>query len=170
MKFINGERLSDYIKYNNIKIEFREALHITQQLLTIVKEIHSKNVIHRDLQPKNILIQRRANEQSSSFMLINFGSAFVDNYQWNASPADIDDYLGNQFYQMPQFEQRLVETKPFERSPIVDTTGICAILFWLLTGHAPKESKDIEQQSPHRMSNHLKIIKTRIDQVAGSIE
>jgi serine/threonine protein kinase len=165
MKFINGERLYDYIKSN--KIDFREALHITRQLLKTIKEIHSKNVIHRDIQPKSILIQRRPNDQQMNFMFINFGSAFINNYQWKDSLEDIDDYLGNQFYQMPQFEQRAVETKQFEQSPIIDTTGICAILFWILTGHEPKESKDIWQQSPHYLRDHPKMIKTRIDQLTG---
>ena len=159
MKFINGERLSDYIKSN--KIDFREALKITQLLLKIIKEIHLKNVIHRDIQPKNILIQQRPNDSSMSFMLINFGSAFVNNDQWD------DDYLGNQFYQMPQFEEHSVQMKLFKQSPTIDTTGICAILFWILTGHEPKESKNIWQQSPHYLREHPKIIETRIKQMTG---
>jgi len=165
MKFINGERLFDYIKSN--KIDFREALQITRQLLKIIKEIHSKNVIHRDIQPKNVLIQQRSNDQSMNFMFINFGSAFINNYQWKDSLEDIDHYLGNQFYRMPQFEQRSDQTKPFEQSPIIDTTGICAILFWILTSHEPKESKDIWQKSPHYLRDHPKIIETRINQVIG---
>jgi len=159
MKFINGERLSDYIKSN--KIDFREALKITQLLLKIIKEIHLKNVIHRDIQPKNILIQQRPNDSSMSFMLINFGSAFVNNDQWD------DDYLENQFYQMPQFEEHSVQMKLFKQSPTIDTTGICAILFWILTGHEPKESKNIWQQSPHYLREHPKIIETRIKQMTG---
>ena len=165
MKFINGERLSDYIKSN--KIDLREALQITRQLLTIIKEIHSKNVIHRDIQPKNILIQQRPNDQQMTFMFINFGSAFIKNYQWTHSLEDIDNYLGNQFYRMPQFEQRSLQTKLFEQSPVIDTTGICAILFWILTGHEPRESKDVWEQPPHHLHDHPKMIGRRIDQITG---
>ncbi len=165
MKFINGERLSDYIKLN--KVDLREALQMTRQLLKIIKEIHKRNVIHRDIQPKNILIQQRSNNQQIYFMFINFGSSFINNYQWKDSLEDFDDHLGNQFYRMPQFEQRSVHTKLFEHSPMIDTTGICAILFWILTGHEPKESKNILQQSPHHLGDHPKIIKTRINQITG---
>lgn len=104
MKFINGERLSDYIKSNRINL--REALQIIRELLKGIREIHSKNVIHRDIQPKNILIEQRSNLPQMNFMFINFGCAFVKTYQWRNAPMDIEDYLGNQFYQMPQFEQR----------------------------------------------------------------
>jgi serine/threonine-protein kinase len=165
MKFISGERLFDYIKSN--KVNFREALQITRELIKLIKEIHQKNVVHRDIQPKNILIQKRPNDQTINFMFINFGCAFVINQnQWE----DFNDHLGNQFYRMPQFEHRSDQTKSFEQSPTIDTTGICAILFWILTGHEPKESKDIWEKSPHYSRHHPKTIQTRIQQVIGKID
>jgi serine/threonine protein kinase len=171
MKLFNGERLSDYIKGN--KPDFREALHITRRLLNMIKQIHDQNVIHRDIQPKNILIEQRSNMNELNLMLINFSSAWINNYQFE----DIDEQLGNAFYRMPQFENRPIDTeenethqqlKQFQYSPTIDTTGICAILFWLITGHEPKESQDIWGQPPHKLRENPKIIERKINEVTGN--
>ncbi|CAF3317114.1 unnamed protein product, partial [Rotaria sp. Silwood2] len=127
MRFIDAERLSDYVKNN--KADLREALKIAQQLLTIIKQIHAQNIIHRDIQPKNILVQYRSNSDEISLILMNFSSAWINNYQWTNSEENIDVELGNSFYQMPQFEKRQNENndeqlREYQRSPKIDTTGI----------------------------------------------
>ncbi|CAF2925076.1 unnamed protein product [Rotaria sp. Silwood2] len=127
MRFIDAERLSDYVKNN--KADLREALKIAEQLLTIIKQIHAQNIIHRDIQPKNILVQYRSNSDEISLILMNFSSAWINNYQWTNSEENIDVELGNSFYQMPQFEKRQNENndeqlREYQRSPKIDTTGI----------------------------------------------
>jgi tRNA A-37 threonylcarbamoyl transferase component Bud32 len=172
MKLFNGETLSDYIKAN--KMDFREALYITRQLLNIIKQIHDRNVIHRDIQPKNILIEQRSNINEINLMLINFSSAWINNYQWTHYIEDCDERLGNQFYRMPQFENQSIDTEQnetngqFRYSPTIDTTGICAILFWMITGHEPKESQDISGQPPHKLRDNLKIIEKKIIEMTGN--
>jgi serine/threonine protein kinase len=174
MKLFNGETLSDYIQGN--KLDFREALHITRRLLNMIKQIHDRNVIHRDIQPKNILIEQRSNINEINLMLINFSSAWINNYQWKHSIEDFDEQLGNEFYRMPQFENQSIDTeqnetrqqlKQFQYSPTIDTTGICAILFWMITGHEPKESQDIWGQPPHKLRDNLKIIEKKINEMTG---
>jgi len=168
MKLIDGERLSDYIKSN--KVDLRKALQITQQLLNIIKQIHARNVIHRDIQPKNILIK------PANMMLINFSSAWINDNQQIQSIEDFNHQLGNNFYRMPQFEKRPDETEQnednhqlqqFRHSPTIDTTGICAILFWLITGHEPKESQDIWGHPPHKLRDNPKIIEKTIFELTG---
>jgi serine/threonine protein kinase len=128
---------------------------------------------HRDIQPKNILIEQRSNMNELNLMLINFSSAWINNYQFE----DIDEQLGNAFYRMPQFENRSIDTeqneahqqlKQFQYSPTIDTTGICAVLFWLITGHEPKESQDIWGQPPHKLRENPKVIERKINEVTGS--
>ena len=172
MKLFNGETLFDYIKAN--KIDFREALHITQQLLNIIKLMHTGNVIHRNIQPKNILIEQQQNMKEINLMLINFSSSWIQSTDYI---KDIDEQLGNAFYRMPQFENRSnnseqnqtnQQLKQFQYSPTIDTTGICAILFWMITGHEPKESKDISGQPPHQLRNNPKIIEKKIIEMTGN--
>ena len=54
MEYAKGGELSAYINYNKVLSE-QEAKRIFIQLHDAVKYIHSKNVIHRDLKPNNIL-------------------------------------------------------------------------------------------------------------------
>jgi serine/threonine protein kinase len=172
MKLFNGERLSDYIKDN--KPDFREALHITRQLLNMIKQIHGQNVIHRDIQPKNILIQQRSNINEMNFMLINFSSSWINNYQWTHPIELLDEQLGNTFYRMPQFENHAEQNdthqqmKQFQYTPSIDATGICAILFWLITGHEPRQSQDICGQPPHKLHHNPKIIEKKINEMTGN--
>jgi serine/threonine protein kinase len=172
MKPIDGERLFDYVRYN--KLDLRQALKITRQLLTVVKQIHARNVIHRDIQPKNILVRQQSNNDEIYFMLINFGSAWISNVQWTNSPENIDDELGNVFYRMPQFEQQQNENndqlKQFQQSSTIDTTAICAILFWLITSHEPRESQDLYGRAPHKLNENSKIIEKKINEVTGKIK
>ncbi|CAF4976038.1 unnamed protein product [Rotaria sp. Silwood1] len=170
MRFTDAERLSDYVKNN--KADLREALKIAQQLLTIIKQIHAQNIIHRDIQPKNILVQYRSNSDEISLILMNFSSAWINNYQWANSEENIDVELGNSFYQMPQFEKRQNENndeqlREYQCSPKIDTTGVCAILFWLITNHEPKESKNIDKQAPHKLRVNSKFIEKRINEATA---
>ncbi len=169
MKLFNGETLSDYIKSN--KLDFREALNITRRLLNVIKQIHHRNVIHRDIQPKNILIEQRQNIKEINLTLINFSSAWI---QSTHSIEHFDEQLGSAFYRMPQFENRSSDIEQnetngqFQYSPTIDTTGICAILFWMITGHEPKESQDIWGQPPHKLCDNPKVIEKKINEITGN--
>ncbi|CAM4826376.1 unnamed protein product [Rotaria magnacalcarata] len=169
MKLIEGGRLSDYIKSK--RVDFREALHISRQLLSLIKEIHRLKIIHRDIQPKNILIWPRPIPGEFDFMLINFSSSCIIDHKKHLSIQDIDEPLGNSFYLMPQFEKPQNDSdqrvKQFQINPTIDVTGICAILFWLITGREPKECKNIWGQPPHQCHQNLKIIEKKIAEVTA---
>jgi serine/threonine protein kinase len=168
MKLIDGERLSDYIKCK--KFQLREALKLTRQLLFIVKQIHARKVIHRDIQPKNILVKQRLNNDHIDLMLTSFSSAWINNYQWTYTIQDFNHQLGNTFYRMPQFEQQQNENNdPSQHSSTIDTTGVCAILFWLITGHDPIESQNIRGEAPHQLRENLKLIEKQISAAIGKI-
>lgn len=174
MKLSNGERLVDYIR--ETRLDLREALQLTRRLLSIVKTIHGRNVIHRDIQPKNILVQSHRNNQPTSLMLINFGSSWINDRQAIDFLKKYDNPTGNSFYRMPQFEKRNADMelnendnqlKQSQRSTTIDTVGCCAILFWIITGHEPKELHDISKNTPHRLRDHPKIIEKKVAELTG---
>jgi serine/threonine protein kinase len=176
MKHIDDETLAEYIKRN--KPNLREALHITRQLLTIVKDVHARRVVHRNLQPKNILVNERSDidrvASSSdideiSLTVVNFDSSWIDDYQWANIVDDTNIQLGNDFYRMSQFEKRLNENNQQQQSPTIDVTGVCAILFWMITDREPKESRDINETAPHYLPINAKMIEKKVTEIIGKV-
>jgi serine/threonine protein kinase len=170
IKLFSSDRLSDYIKGNTI--DFRKALKITRQILHMIKQIHNENVIHRDIQPKNILIRQETNTDKIDMALINFSTAWIN----NQSIEDFYHELGNSFYRMPQFEGQSTENEQnktnqrlqqFQHSPTIDTSGVGAILFWMITGNEPKESQDIWGKTPHKLRDNPKLIEKKIYELTG---
>ncbi len=73
MEFAKGGELTSYIKEKKT-IEENEAKRVFHQIVEAVKLIHSKNIIHRDLNPNNILFK---DEERSNIILIDFGISGV---------------------------------------------------------------------------------------------
>ena len=157
------ETLSTYVKKNPLGLD--KALSFTRQILDLVKRMHKEGVVHRQIRPENILVQKSSNQ--IKFTFINFDAAWIDEVSTTNSSPIIDHYAGNDFYRMPQFE--IESTSNVRQSPKIDATGVCAILFWFITGKYPKESKDIHGIAPHRLSHREKIITKKIQNETGKI-
>lgn len=174
MKPFYSENLEIYVKSRDV--DLRSALDITQKLLNIVKDIHEMGVIHRNIQPENIGIQCSADNTDVEFMLLNFTSAWIDHDTECVNFDKMDPPRGNQFYRMPEFETLLSDVMSYDgiyeslRKPEIDTIGICAILFWLITSHKPREARDIDGILPHKRKDYEKLIRKKIEQVTGTFK
>jgi calcium/calmodulin-dependent protein kinase I len=69
MQYARGGELNSYLYEKSILSEL-ETKGIFKQIHDAVKYIHSRNVIHRDLKPNNILF---IDEQKENIVLIDFG-------------------------------------------------------------------------------------------------
>lgn len=166
MKPMVGQRLSSYVR--GLECDLADALRISQQILRIVQQMHDLHVIHRDIQPEHILVRKsNAKPKELHFMLINFHASWVD----DMSTATIDGFKGNDFYKMPQFETEEQSEGMLNArySPTIDATGVCAVLFWMITGKQPKESRDINDRAPHQLPENVKIIERKIKDLTGTI-
>jgi len=74
-----GPSLEDLLVYCGQKFSLRTTLLITDQLISRIEHIHSKNFIHRDVKPDNFLVGLGKN--SNRIYVIDFGLAkrFRDN-------------------------------------------------------------------------------------------
>ena len=59
MELIDGITLKDYISHNG-PLPWKEAIHFTAQILRALQHAHDKGIIHRDVKPQNIMLDRKS--------------------------------------------------------------------------------------------------------------
>jgi serine/threonine protein kinase, bacterial len=69
MDFINGKTFEDLIFYEGRAYTEIEVFQILQQVLPVVKYLHNKNIVHRDLRIPNLIVV------NNQLYLIDFGLA-----------------------------------------------------------------------------------------------
>ncbi len=97
MEFVNGITLKEYILSNGV-ITANQAVYILKKLLPSLNILHSRNIIHRDITPENIMLCLNGDVK-----LIDFGSArrfsedTEDNYSVILKPgfAPLEQYQRN---------------------------------------------------------------------------
>lgn len=66
MEYVDGQTLKQYIQqYSPIRID--DALEIMKQLTSAISHAHQNHIIHRDIKPHNILIDRHGNVKITDF-------------------------------------------------------------------------------------------------------
>jgi len=76
MGYYADGNLKKYIKNLNYSLSFEEQAFIAYQILVGLKEIHTHNIIHRNMHYKNILIKKNnANGSVQEIVLCNFGAS-----------------------------------------------------------------------------------------------
>ncbi len=68
MEYLDGITLNDFLKTNDLDID--SCIDITQKVCSALSEIHSQNIIHRDVSPDNIFLC-----MNDTVKLIDFGAA-----------------------------------------------------------------------------------------------
>ena len=73
MELLKGVDLRQYIKKNKVNkfsVSINRAIDIIKQILNGLKEIHNANVVHCDIKPSNIFVEKNGN-----IKIIDFGLA-----------------------------------------------------------------------------------------------
>lgn len=126
MEYCNGGNLHEYIRMNqNLSLE--KILNIFSQIALGIKEIHDKNIIHRDIKTMNIFIKK----PEFSVKIGDFGSAKLMGYKCFANTI-----IGTPYYLSPE----ICEEKPYTLKSDIWCLGI--ILFELITGTYPFKSQN----------------------------
>jgi serine/threonine protein kinase len=123
MEYVEGRLLKDLIAEG--PVESREAVRVTDGILTALEYSHRAGVVHRDIKPGNVMITRQGQVKVMDFGIaraISDGSATV---------AQTTAILGTASYFSP--EQAKGET--VDTRTDLYSTGV--VLFEMLTGKAP---------------------------------
>ncbi len=129
-EFVEGDTLSDWIRRRHHR---RGPLRETQVVVDIVGQcvrgliaLHRKEVLHQDLKPGNIVI-----DKDGKVTIIDFGSCFVAGIEEITAPIVRDKILGTASYSAPEY---ILGVKPSAKS---DLYSLGCITYELLTGQLP---------------------------------
>jgi len=123
--FIDGLDLQEVIEGKGKLPTAKEIVVITEKLLAAVGFIHSSDMLHRDISPDNVLI-----DKTGEPILIDFGAARDEASQKNRAMSALrvvkDGYSPQEFY-----------IAGSEQGPWSDLYALGATLFHLISGEAP---------------------------------
>lgn len=122
MEYVSGPDLKEYIEKNS-PLPMAEIVHIMDQLLSAIALAHKHNVIHRDLKPQNILM-----DKNGKIKIVDFGIAVALN---QSSITQTNSVMGSVHYMSPEQTRGGLVTKQSD----IYSLGI--ILYELITGKVP---------------------------------
>ncbi|MDX2150512.1 MAG: bifunctional serine/threonine-protein kinase/formylglycine-generating enzyme family protein [Bryobacteraceae bacterium] len=129
MEYLVGEDLRDAIRNENTG-DIENRLKIALQIARALEYVHSKRIIHRDVKPENIFLDR-----SGKVKLMDFGIAKSENFSMTKTGLA----LGSPYYMAP--EQVLGKTI----TEAVDIYAYGVVLYELLTGIKPVTGDSLER-------------------------
>ncbi len=133
MDFIEGRTLDRMIDSETITP--RQACEIFCQICDAMTYAHSKNVLHRDLKPQNILV-----DSSNNPMVVDFGIAKLLD-QTGKNLTQENEILGSPAYLAPEY----VSGKVPKFTESCDVYGAGACLYYTLVGRTPHEASNTVQ-------------------------
>ena len=139
-EFVRGQTIRDVLDYKRC-FSLNESCSIMMQLCDAVHEIHSKNIVHRDIKPQNIYYSSDGSIKPFiiSSLKLYFGISILLGSGMNVS--ENRKIMGTAQYLAPEL---VYGEKPTFQSDIF-AMGIT--LFELLTGRVPFDAKD-----PHEVA------------------
>lgn len=122
MEYIDGITLKEYIGQQGV-LDWREALHLTTQILRALQHAHNKGVVHRDIKPHNIMLL-----QDGTIKVTDFGIARLSD---NQTKTMTEQAIGSVHYIAPE------QAKGSMTDGKSDIYSVGVMLYEMITGKLP---------------------------------
>jgi serine/threonine protein phosphatase PrpC len=124
-EFVDGQTLSQWM-IDHPRPDLETVRDIVEQIAKGLRAFHRKEMLHQDLRPANILI-----DKTRTVKIIDFGSVKVAGVVEASPPTDRDDILGTAQYTAPEY---FLGEQGSTRS---DLFSLGVITYQMLTGKLP---------------------------------
>ncbi len=124
-EFIDGQTLAQWM-IDNPSPDLETVRGIVEQIAMGLRAFHRKEMLHQDLRPANVMI-----DKTGTAKIIDFGSTRITGVVEAAPPTDRNDILGTAQYTAPEYF--LGEGG----SPRSDMFALGVIAYQMLTGRLP---------------------------------
>ena len=129
LDLIDGPDLLDVLTSKKVRMPPPRVRDMLMLLLDAVEKVHELGLLHRDISPDNIII-----EKNGTPVLIDFGAARADSSQNTRAVSSMlvvkDGYSPQEFY-----------IGGVKQSPASDLYALAATFYHVLTGEAPPDSQ-----------------------------
>ena len=161
MEFLDGEPLDKLIR-QKAQLHLSAKLEIIEQVCAALAYAHLQGMIHRDVKPANVIVQREG-----LVKLLDFGIARADQQQVERGMTQTGTLVGTPAYMAPE----RLKGEPFDGRSDIFSTGV--VLYELLAGVPPFDAEypailhQILQQDPPPLGKYLSSYPAQLDQVIG---
>jgi tetratricopeptide (TPR) repeat protein len=165
MEFVEGQSLIDHANHSGLST--RERLELSAKICDAVQHAHQKGVIHRDLKPKNILI-----DASGQPKILDFGIARAIDV--STRTATWETHAGQLIGTLPYMSPEQVVGNPTEIDTRSDVYALGVILYELLSGEPPykldsksipEATRVIQDQQPPRLGSIKRDLRGEIETI-----
>ncbi|MDO4337674.1 MAG: serine/threonine-protein kinase [Eubacteriales bacterium] len=131
MEYVDGKTLKDYLKEKGGRLSAEETLHMLGPVIRSLGEVHKMNLIHRDISPDNIMVQK-----NGSVKVLDFGGA----RDFGSAGRSMSIMLKPGYAPEEQYRTH------GEQGPWTDVYAICATMYRCITGEIPPEAMERSYQ------------------------
>ena len=175
MEYVDGVNLRQAIQAGGI--DAKQALAIVPQICDALQFAHDEGVVHRDVKPENILVDKRGRVKIADFGL----AKLLGQGPGNVSLTATQQVMGTLRYMAPE---QMEGTKGVDHRADIYSLGV--VFYELLTGELPigrfaPPSKKVEidvrldevvlralEKEPEQRYQHASEVKTEVEQIASS--
>lgn len=122
MEYIKGPTLSEYIQENH-PLDIETVLNFTRQIIDGIKHAHDTKIVHRDIKPQNILV-----EKDKTLKILDFGIAKALS---ETTMTETNHVLGTVQYLSPE------QARGKSTDNGTDIYSIGVVLYEMLVGKPP---------------------------------
>lgn len=163
-EFIEGPTLERHVEGSLVSPNL--AVAFTVSLCETLEVAHKYGIYHRDVKPDNIIVSSRGANLVP--VLVDFGMSSIKHIDEDFSTSKGQE-IGNRFLRLPELSAGS-ENKSDPRS---DVTFCVGLLFYMLTGRAPRLLADEKNQMPHQrgtIPQHLRGLALNTDRVLATFD
>jgi serine/threonine protein kinase len=140
MEYVRGESITHYVTRQKLSIRHRIDLFI--QICEGVQHAHQKGIIHRDLNPSNILVTLQNDRPVPKIIDFGVAKAMTHSLTERTLHTELGALVGTPEYMSPE----QAEMSSFDIDTRTDVYALGVVLYELLTDMLPFEAKSLREK------------------------